>query len=104
MKQELREQVLKRDDNQCQLCQCDNKRLEVHHIIPRRYGGLDIEDNLVTVCRACHAKMEPPRNFRYKLETGIKTIIVSKETRDKLKEMGKKGESYDDVLRRVLKL
>ena len=32
------------------------------------------------------------------------TIQVSVETRDRLKEIGKKGETYDDIIRRLLKL
>ncbi|MEM3126778.1 MAG: hypothetical protein QW331_01780 [Candidatus Woesearchaeota archaeon] len=30
------------------------------------------------------------------------TIAVSEETRDKIKEFGNKGETYDDILRRLL--
>jgi len=32
------------------------------------------------------------------------TIIVSKKTRDKLKEIGKKGESYNLIIEKLLKL
>lgn len=32
------------------------------------------------------------------------TIQLSKETRNKLKELGKKGETYDEIVRRLLKL
>lgn len=32
------------------------------------------------------------------------TVIVSKETRDALKAIGSKGETYDAVLRRLLQL
>jgi len=31
------------------------------------------------------------------------TIALSKETRDELKELGKKGETYDEILRRMIK-
>lgn len=31
------------------------------------------------------------------------TIVVSMETRDKLKQKGKKGETYDDILRRLIR-
>ena len=31
------------------------------------------------------------------------TVIVSKETRDALKEIGRMGESYDDLIRRLVK-
>jgi hypothetical protein len=31
------------------------------------------------------------------------TIVISKETRDLLKNLGKKGESYEIIIRRLLK-
>lgn len=31
------------------------------------------------------------------------TIQISKRTRDKLKSLGKKGETYDQIIRRILK-
>ena len=31
------------------------------------------------------------------------TILISKETRDKIKEIGKKGETYTDILNRMYK-
>jgi len=31
------------------------------------------------------------------------TIEVSKETRDQLKDIGKKGETYDQIIRKLLK-
>ena len=34
----------------------------------------------------------------------ITTIMVKKETRDILKELGKKGETYDDIIRRLIDL
>lgn len=30
------------------------------------------------------------------------TIVVKKETRDRLKKIGKKGESYDDIINRLI--
>ena len=32
------------------------------------------------------------------------TIELSKETRDRLKELGKKGETYEDIIKRLLEL
>jgi 5-methylcytosine-specific restriction endonuclease McrA len=32
--------------------------LVAHHKIPRRYGGLDVLENLEPVCRSCHPRME----------------------------------------------
>ncbi len=35
--------------------------------------------------------------------TGVTTIQLSPSTRDKLKELGKKGESYEQIILRLLK-
>jgi len=32
----------------------------------------------------------------------LTSIVVTKETRDRLKYLGKKGETYDHILRRLL--
>jgi len=32
--------------------------LVAHHRMPRRYGGLDVLDNLEPVCRGCHPRVE----------------------------------------------
>jgi len=34
----------------------------------------------------------------------VTTIQLSKETRDRLKELGRKGETYDEIVRRLLAL
>ena len=48
--------VLNRDNYICQHCKGRRKdsKLEVHHIIYRSNGGSDEEDNLITLCHACH--------------------------------------------------
>lgn len=50
----LRRKVLERDGYECQRCRTPFS-LVAHHLIPRAFGGRDIVDNLVTVCRSCHA-------------------------------------------------
>jgi len=48
--------VLSRDNYKCQYCKGKTKdsKLEVHHIIFRRNGGSDEQDNLTTLCKTCH--------------------------------------------------
>jgi 5-methylcytosine-specific restriction endonuclease McrA len=53
---ELREQVLARDGWRCQFCG-SLAGVEVHHIEPRSRLGDDREDNLITLCAACHRKV-----------------------------------------------
>jgi 5-methylcytosine-specific restriction endonuclease McrA len=42
--------------------------LVAHHKMPRRYGGLDVLENLEPVCRSCHPKVEQEAIARAKLE------------------------------------
>jgi 5-methylcytosine-specific restriction endonuclease McrA len=41
--------------------------LVAHHKIPRRYGGLDVLENLEPVCRRCHPAVEQEAIARAKL-------------------------------------
>ena len=54
------------------------------------------------------SKLKQKNNYSsyesYKLMSDITTIPVSKKFHDWLKSQGKKGESYEDILKRLLKL
>ena len=50
----LRQQVLRRDGWRCQACG-RMSTLEVHHQEFRSHSGADSEENLITLCSACHA-------------------------------------------------
>jgi 5-methylcytosine-specific restriction endonuclease McrA len=41
--------------------------LVAHHKMPRRYGGLDVLENLEPVCRSCHPRVEQEAIARAKL-------------------------------------
>ncbi len=56
--QEIRTDILERDEFMCRVCR-SIENLSVHHIIPRRYKYLvnfdiDSEENLVTLCWEHH--------------------------------------------------
>jgi 5-methylcytosine-specific restriction endonuclease McrA len=57
---QLRRQVLERDHWRCQNCG-SLQNLQVHHQQLRSQSGSDVEDNLITLCEACHRRMH--RNF-----------------------------------------
>ncbi len=42
--------------------------LVAHHKMPRRYGGLDVIENLEPVCRSCHPRVEHEAVAQAKLE------------------------------------
>lgn len=48
--------ILYRDGHICQHCKGTSKdtRLHVHHIIFKRDGGSDTQENLITLCETCH--------------------------------------------------
>ena len=50
----LRQQVLRRDGCRCQSCGTMSN-LEVHHRKFRSHSGADSEENLISLCTACHA-------------------------------------------------
>ena len=49
----LRQQILRRDGWRCQSCGAMSN-LEVHHREFRSHSGSDSEENLITLCTACH--------------------------------------------------
>jgi hypothetical protein len=61
--------VLDRDKYTCQHCKGKTKdsKLEVHHIVFRRNGGSDKQENLITLCKTCHDKLH---NDEIKLKGG----------------------------------
>jgi len=52
----LRQQILRRDGWRCQSCGTLSN-LEVHHREFRSHSGADSEENLITLCAACHARV-----------------------------------------------
>ncbi len=52
----LRQQILCRDNWRCQSCGALSN-LEVHHREFRSHSGRDSEENLITLCTACHARV-----------------------------------------------
>jgi 5-methylcytosine-specific restriction endonuclease McrA len=52
----LRQQILCRDGWRCQSCGTMSN-LEVHHREFRSHSGTDTEENLITLCAACHSRL-----------------------------------------------
>ena len=65
-KSNYRPEILERDNFTCQSCSKlkPTKDLEVHHVIPKAKGGLDIPTNLITLCIPCHDQEDWFGHFR----------------------------------------
>jgi len=53
---DLHRQVLERDGWRCQICGT-MRHLQVHHLKFRSHSGEDLEENLITLCADCHARV-----------------------------------------------
>ena len=52
----------------CELCQADGKLVpveEVHHKIPLAEGGTHARNNLISLCKSCHARIHAERGDRW---------------------------------------
>lgn len=62
----VKQYVRERDNYTCQICKADTIKkgigLEVHHIIPRSYGGSNKPSNLISLCKKCHNKVHSNNN------------------------------------------
>jgi hypothetical protein len=56
--QEIRHEVLQRDNRCCQVCGKEYSG-QVHHVIPRSQGGTNEFSNLITLCGKCHMLVSP---------------------------------------------
>jgi 5-methylcytosine-specific restriction endonuclease McrA len=53
---DLQRQVMERDGWRCQVCG-SMQNLQVHHLKLRSQSGGDVEQNLITLCVACHEQV-----------------------------------------------
>lgn len=49
--------ILSRANQGCMICGWNEATCDIHHIIPRKIGGSNDNDNLVIVCPNCHRKI-----------------------------------------------
>ena len=49
-----RKNIFQRDNNCCQYCGLNNKKLSIDHVLPRSKGGTDNWENVITACLQCN--------------------------------------------------
>ncbi len=68
----------------CQFPSCGNKMdLTNHHILPVRYFGTNVDENLRVLCKSCHGKYESSRYIKNKLipRSKVKDKHLAKQRR-----------------------
>lgn len=60
----IRQEILERDDHQCQYCGSEKEGLHVHHIDGNSGGASDHFNNLITLCASCHRRFEGYEEYR----------------------------------------
>jgi predicted HNH restriction endonuclease len=84
----IRSLVISRDNRTCTSCEktFPAKDLTVHHVVPRREGGSDELDNLVTLCPPCHDEIEG-LDFRTKISIAGYKADPAKNKESYLREL-----------------
>lgn len=88
--------ILERDGYLCTFCG-DNNDLEIHHVKPRRLGGLESSDNLTTACHYCHWYIHANPKFRICHASLVKEGI--KKAKESGSILGRKKFSEDKINR-----
>ena len=77
-----------RDNDACVLCgeAVESGRLSVHHIVPYRICEEDDPENLVSLCKSCHAIADGQFNYGdkglmgyFRIKTGAIDLIHARE-------------------------
>lgn len=93
--------VYERDHERCIFCGAPG--LPEAHVIPRSHGGLGVPQNIITVCRSCHDKLDNSTNRQQMLDVAVgylgsyypdifqTDVIYQKGDKDKAKRLIKEA-------------
>ena len=77
-----RHEILERDGFKCRECG-STESLEVHHIFPKQFNVDHSPQNLITLCRTCHAAKSPETQASF----FSKIILFFKKQTDKILQL-----------------
>lgn len=93
--------VYERDHERCIFCGAPG--LPEAHVIPRSHGGLGVPQNIITVCRPCHDKLDNSTDRQQMLDVAVgylkryypdisqTDVIYQKWEKDKVKRLIKEA-------------
>jgi len=86
-------------NEQCFICgDSHSNRLQTHHVVPRRYGGSDDPENLVTLCASCHQGIEKLYDERFYERLHTRSVDAP---RNELEAEGMDVENFESPDRRL---
>jgi hypothetical protein len=102
--------VYERDHERCIFCGAPG--FPEAHVIPRSHGGLGVPQNIITVCRSCHDKLDNSTDRQQMLDVAVEylgsyypnisqtDVIYQKWDKDKAKRLIKEAKDRKaDALR-----
>lgn len=102
--------VYERDQKRCIFCGAPG--LPEAHVVPRSHGGLGVPQNIITVCRCCHDKLDNSTDRQQMLDVAVgylkryypdisqTDVIYQKLEKDKAKRLIKEAKARKaDALR-----
>lgn len=102
--------VYERDHERCIFCGAPG--FPEAHVIPRSHGGLGVPQNIITVCRSCHDKLDNSTDRQQMLDVAVEylgsyypdisqtDVIYQKWEKDKAKRLIKEAKDRKaDALR-----
>jgi len=81
-----RKHVTRYPRESCYFCGADGP-IETHHIVPRRYNGIDDQINFVDLCSSCHEKLEQLYGRRFYNRIGAREAEESYLPRETLERI-----------------
>lgn len=76
MRRELRDKLLKRQGERCQICGENGAPLEIHHVIPISAGGTDDEANLTLLCATCNRSIANRRFTEIEFNSYLASLLT----------------------------
>lgn len=78
------------EHERCELCG-SSRSLEAHHIIPLALGGTDEKENILCVCKKCHALLTPNSLLT---RMGLAPYVAEERFYKHFNELSEAGERY----------
>lgn len=82
----MSERTTQSGDEGCLFCGTVDD-IEKHHIVPRKFGGTDDNENLIRVCSECNKKIEQTWNRRFYEKIGARADMAPNLMYDSIKEL-----------------